>query len=190
MGKLKFLTLFLIIISIAGLTSWLLRTLSDEDKEYKTASKYEADYFLEDFVATAIDAKGKPSYRLEAKELKHFPVSTLVTLQKPYIEFYTDQTKPWQTWAEHGIVHETDQRMILTGKVRIHRAGEKNETAITLLTDSLTIDTRSKLAETEDDVDIQRGSDNISATGMRIDMLNDRLELLSKVQGKYEVPAK
>jgi len=190
MSKLRYLTLTFLIIGIAGLTSWLLRTLSDESKEYKTASKYEADYFLENFVAKVMDATGTPSYRIEAKELKHFPISTLVTLQKPYIEFYNEQTKPWQTWAENGTVYETDQRMVLTGKVRIHRAGNKHETAITLHTDSLSIDTLNKLAETEDDVEILRGNDNISATGMRIDMINDRLELLSKVQGKYEVPSK
>lgn len=188
MSKFRFLVLVLFIISIAGFTSWLLSSLDDQQLDRKATPEHEADYFLEGFIATALDRTGQPSYRLEAKQLKHYPMSNVVTLEKPYIEFYTAHPQPWQTWAKHGVMYEKTRQIELKGKVRIHRAGNKDEPPITLHTETLYIDTKTKLAETEAEVNIIRGNDTINATGMRIDMLQDRLELLSGVEGKYEVP--
>ncbi|MDH5180619.1 MAG: LPS export ABC transporter periplasmic protein LptC [Gammaproteobacteria bacterium] len=188
MGKFRFLILFVLIIGGAVFTSWLLKSLDEQQLDRKAVSEHEADYFLEGFTATAFDPAGKPSYRLEAALLQHYPISNVVKLQKPYIEFFTDHPQPWQTWAEQGTLHEKNRRVELTGKVRIHRAGGKDELPITLLTDTLYINTSTKLAETEARVNITRGKDEIFATGMRIDMLKDKLELMSKVEGKYAVP--
>lgn len=188
MSKPRFLILVFIVIGIAGFTSWLSNVLDDEKLGRKVLPEHEADYFLEGFTATSIDKTGRPSYRLEANQLKHYPVNRVVTLEKPYIEFYTAAPQPWQTWAKKGSLYEKNQQMELVGEVRIHRAGNKHEPAITLHTDSLYINTKSKVAETKAEVTINRGKDVISATGMRIDMLNDKLELLSSVEGKYEVP--
>lgn len=187
MGKFRYLAVALLVIGIAFLTSWLLRTLG-ETPLIKTALNREPDYFFNDFIATARDAQGKIRYRLEATQLQHFPYNYSMSLEKPYIELFNKQDKPWQTWAEQGIYFERRQLVTLTGKVRIHRAADAANQSVTLLTDSLTLDMRNKIAKTTADVQVTSGEDILNATGMMVDLQSGRVELHSRVKGKYEVP--
>lgn len=188
MGKFRFLIVALLVIGIAFFTSWLLRILGESPLDKTQLSSREPDYFFNDFVATARDIQGNITYRLEAKQLEHFPYNYSMSLDKPYIELFHEKARPWQTWAEQGIYHEKRQLMTLTGKVRIHRAADEVNQAITLLTDSMTLDMKKKIARTKADVQITSGEDILNATGMRVDLESGRVELHSKVKGKYEVP--
>lgn len=188
MGKLRYLAVALLVLGIAFFTSWLLRSLGEMPLVKRGAPSHEPDYFFDDFVATARDKEGNLTYRLEAKQLEHYPYNFSMTLDKPYIEVFHEKDPPWQTWAEQGVFYEKRQVAKLTGKVRIHRAADKTSQAVTLLTDSLTMDIEKQTAKTPDDVQITSGEDIINATGMEVDLKTGRLELHSKVQGKYEVP--
>lgn len=190
MGKLRFLTVALLVLGIAFFTSWLLRTLGQDPLVKKDRPNRERDYFFRDFVATARDVQGNITYRLEAKQLDHFPFNRSMTLEKPYIELFHEKTQPWQTWAEQGVYYEKRQLMNLKGKVRIHRAADETSQPITLLTDSLSMDMQTKIAETKDPVQITSGEDILNATGMKVNMESGRMELYSNVHGKYEVPQK
>lgn len=188
MGKIRFLAIALLVIGIAFFTSWLLRTLGETPLVKTDRANREPDYFFNDFVATARDIQGNITYRLEAKQLQHFPYNLSMRLEKPYIELFKEQTQPWQTWAEQGVFYEKRQLMTLSGKVRIHRAAGDLNQPVTLLTDSLTLDIRDKIAKTSDEVQITSGEDILYATGMLVNLETGRVELHSKVQGKYEVP--
>lgn len=188
MGKFRYLVVALLVIGIAFFTSWLLRTLGETPLVKTGAPNREPDYFFEEFIATARDKQGKISYRVEAKQLEHFPYNYSMTLEKPYIELFNKDDKPWQTWAEQGIFFEKRQLATLSGKVRIHRAADKTNQPVTLLTESITLDMDKKIAKTTADVQVTSGEDILNATGMMVDMKSGRVELHSKVKGKYEVP--
>ena len=188
MGKIRFLAIALLVIGIAFFTSWLLRTLGETPLVKTDGINREPDYFFNDFVATARNLQGDITYRLEAKRLQHLPYNRSMHLEKPYIELFHNKTKPWQTWAEQGVFYEKRRLVTLTGKVRIHRAADEVNQPVTLLTESLTLDMRDKIAKTSAEVQITSGEDILYATGMLVDLETGRVELHSKVQGKYEVP--
>lgn len=188
MGKYRYLAVALLVVGIAFFTSWLLRTLGETPLVKTGELNREPDYFFDEFVATARDAQGKISYRLEAKQLEHFPYNYSMTLEKPYIELFQEKGQPWQTWAEQGIFFEKRQLVTLSGKVRIHRAADEINQPVTLSTESITLDMRKKIAKTSSDVQVTSGEDILNATGMMVDLQSGRVELHSKVKGKYEVP--
>lgn len=190
MAKLRFLIIGLLILGIAFFTSWLLRTLGEPPLIKTGAPSRERDYYFTDFVATARDIQGNITYRLQAKQLEHFPYNDSMRLEKPYIEFFHKNGQPWQSWAQQGVFFEKKRLMKLTGKVRIHRAADGRDPPVTLLTDKLTMDMQDKIAKTTSDVQITSGDDVLNATGMQVDLETGRLELYSNVHGKYEVPKK
>ena len=190
MGKLRFLAVALFVIGIAFFTSWLLRTLGETPLVKTGTPTRERDYFFEEFVATAKDKLGNIQYRLEAQQLEHFPYNASMKLDKPYIELFHEKNRPWQTWADQGVFYENTQVATLSGKVRIHRAADEFNQPVTLVTDSVTLDMQNKVARTDADVQITSGEDILNAKGMVVDMQTGRVELHSKVQGKYEVPKK
>lgn len=188
MGKVRFLAVALLVIGIAFFTSWLLRTLGETPLVKKDQPVREADYFFNKFVATAKDSRGNIQYRLEARQLEHYPYNDSMELDKPYIELFHKQPLPWQTWAERGTYYEKRRIATLVGKVRIHRAADEGNPPVTLVTDNITLDMGKKIASTKAEVQITSGEDILNATGMVVDLQTGRLELHSKVQGKYEVP--
>ncbi|MDH5446911.1 MAG: LPS export ABC transporter periplasmic protein LptC [Gammaproteobacteria bacterium] len=188
MGKLRFLIIALLILGITLFTSWLLSNLGETPLVKSDKTSREPDYFFEGFDATARDKLGNINYRLEAQQLEHFPYNYSMRLEKPYIEVFNKLERPWQTWAEKGTFYENRRLMTLTGKVRIHRAANNGDKAITLLTDSITMDMKRKIAKTSADVEITSGEDVLNATGMKIDLKTGHIELQSKVKGKYDLP--
>jgi len=188
MGKLRFLAVALFVIGVAFFTSWLLRTLGETPLVKTGAVNREPDYYFEDFVATVRDKQGNLSYRLESKQLEHFPYNNSMVLSKPYIELFNEKGQPWQTWAEQGVYFERHQIINLTGKVRIHRAADEINQTVTLLTEAITMDMKKNIAQTNSDIQITSGEDILNATGMKVELDSGRVELHSKVQGKYEVP--
>ncbi len=188
MGKLRFLAVALVVLGIAFFTSWLLRTLGETPLVKTTGRSREADYYFNDFVATARDKQGNITYRLEAKQLEHFPYNFSMRLDKPYIEIFHNKEQPWQTWAERGVFFENRRLVTLEGKVRIHRAADNSSQAVTLLSDSITLDMKNKIAKTSSEVNITSGEDVLNATGMKVNLETGHVELQSKVQGKYDLP--
>ena len=188
MGKLRYIIVGLLIIGIAAFTSWLLSSVGETPLIKTTKQSREPDYFFDEIVATAMNPDGSPTYRLEAKQLEHFPYNSTMTMQKPYIEFFNATAKPWQCWSEQGTLHEKTNIVALKGKVRVHNAAYQDNRSITMLTDELYINTKMKQASTDADVEITSGNDVIYAKGMRVDLIKGHLELLSEVQGKYEAP--
>lgn len=188
MVKLRFLLVALLVIGAASFTSWLLRTLGESPLLKNGAINREPDYYFEGFAATARDIKGKVKYRLEAQQLEHFPYNESMLLRKPYIEMFGDKGQPWQAWAEQGVYFDTHRTINLTGTVRIHRAGDASNQAVTLLTDAITLDMKNNIAQTNSDIQLTSGDDILNATGLKVEMDTGRLELHSKVKGKYEAP--
>ena len=190
MGKLRFLVVALLVLGITLFTSWLLRNLGETPLVTTAGKSREPDYFFDGFESTARDREGNISYRLEAQQLEHFPYNSSMKLEKPYIEIFHKKKHPWQTWADNGVFYEKRRLITLAGKVRIHRAADETNQPVTLVTDSISLDMKNKIAKTSAEVQITSGEDVLNATGMTVDLATGHVELQSKVQGKYDLPNK
>ena len=187
-SRLRYLLVLLLVVIIASLSSWLLQTVEERFTIRRTPEKQSADYFMEDFTATAMNAKGTPEYAISASYLAHFPHNDTVHMRQPYISVFRDQLDPWQLVSDSGVVSENGTLILLNGEVTMQKGEGSVEKSVTLSTHDLKINTRSKTAVTEKQVKIVRSDSVIEATGMHIDLDSGKLELLANARGQYNAP--
>lgn len=186
-SRLRYLLLLLFVVIIASLSSWLLRTVEDRFAVRSSPEKQTADYFMEDFTATAMGTNGEPEYAVSASYLAHFPHNKTVHMRQPYISVFRDQLDPWQLVSNSGVVSDHGKHIELNGEVTMQKGKAGDAKAITLSTFDLAIDTSRKTADTEKNVKLERQGSVLEATGMRIDLEAGILELLSNARGQYYV---
>jgi len=150
----------------------------------------------EDVVAYAVarnastqyfDEQGKLSYSFESDKLSHFRPNdddslAYTSADKPYIVFY-ENASPWQVWADTGHI-DAEQNIQLSTNVEIQYTDELSKKT-TLQTEKLAIDTKLKLAKTDEPVTIRSPLGELTAVGMQADIQAKKIKLLSKVSGHH-----
>jgi len=187
MNRLGYIILFVIVIAIAATSSWLLNTVEVQPFSLVKPPRHDMDYFLTNFNATVMNEHGKPRYILRGSRLEHFPDDDSIDITLPDIKLFREQLSPWLVKSELGRVLNKGTLIYLNGKVSMFRPATKTEAQVDLKTSNLTIKTKDDFAETRDPVTIQFASHQLKATGMRVYMEEGRLELLSNVEGVYNV---
>ena len=76
----------------------------------------------------------------------------------------------------------------LTGEVNVRRRNLSTGEEIEIRTRELVLNVTPRTATTNAEVRIEQAGDWLRATGMNLDMINERYELLEAVQGHYEIP--
>ena len=187
-SRLRYLLVLLFVVIIASLSGWLLQTVEDRFAIRESPEKQTADYFMEDFTATAMNIKGTPEYAISASYLAHFPHNDTVHMKQPYISMFRDQLDPWQLVSDSGVVSQKGTIIKLSGEVTMQKGDAGAEKSVTLSTRDLDINTKTKTADTEKEVKIVRADSILEATGMHIDLESGVLELLSNARGLYNAP--
>lgn len=187
MNKLHLVTIILLIILIGAFTNWLLTSFETKPLISPREIRHDPDYFLENFTATLMNEAGLARYKLIANRLEHFPDDDSIVIQQLTLHLYRNQLPEWTARADQGVVYDKGKRIELTNQVRLHRPATPENAEITLLTRDLTIYPQREYAETGSAVTITSGRNEIQAVGMRLDLSNGRLELLSETKGKYVI---
>ncbi|MGI9317962.1 MAG: LPS export ABC transporter periplasmic protein LptC [bacterium] len=94
-----------------GLLDTPVAELSEEEKNA-------ADYYIENFVSTGMDALGK-KYVLRADRMVHYPYGDRALLDNPHIVQYDLDQTPRHIHAESGWLYNTTSKVLLTGDVRV-----------------------------------------------------------------------
>lgn len=189
MNRLGYIIFFMVIVAIAATSSWLLRKVELQPFSIVEPPRHDMDYFLTNFHATVMNKDGVPHYILKGTRLEHFPDDGSVDITLPTIDLYRNKLKlsPWKINSEQARIVNKGELIYLNGKVSMLRPATKSEPEIRLDTSNLTIKTDLDYAETRDAVYIQTQKHHIKATGMRVYLEEGRLELLSEVDGFYNV---
>jgi len=190
-GKLHYLTALLLIILLAIASGWVFESIEKNPILTKKKKRHDPDYFLKNFTATTMDKSGKPSYRVKAAHLNHYPDDDSIKILQPFFTFYAENRKAWTIQANEAVVLQKKDEIYLTGNVVLNQLSSvKKKQAIRLTAERLTIEPKRNLVHTRSKVKLYQGQSTIQAIGMRADMRKKRIEFLSKTRSHYVIPAK
>lgn len=145
---------------------------------YAIARNASTQYFNED---------GSLSYTFKSNKLSHYrpnndPRQSYTDVEGPDILVY-DDVAPWHIYAESARI-SADRVITLRENVRLEQ--QTNEHFLsTMTTSKLVLNSEQKLAHTDEAVTIKSHLGEVTAVGMRANMSNKNIKLLSKVRGRH-----
>lgn len=141
-----------------------------------------ADYYLRDAVVEVMDENGQLSYRLRTRELLRFNdrTSQMTDLQ---IDSLGGRQGVWQLQAGKAVVTENQEKLLLTGDVRMQTQGPGGATRLS--TPTLTVELQNDRMTTPDPVQVQGPEFSAQATGMQASFKSRDLTLMNNVRTRY-----
>lgn len=170
----------------AGLSGWLYYWLDEEPAEPRARRSLTPDYYMVNFERTTMGVDGAPHNVLRADYMQHFPDDDSTELENPSMEVYNADGPPWYIKAERGWVGADQEVVLLFGPVRVWRNNSLGDRELEVITTDLRILPDSQYAETDQPTTIISRTSVTHAIGMRADLGDQKLELLSEVRSRYE----
>ena len=178
-GRLAVLALAL----MAVWSVWWLRHLQTATAPGHIATPHRIDYTMEKFDVTAMDVDGKPQYHLQAESMSHFADDDSSEFVQPRVEFIAKNNTNLRLEGERGWMTSQGDEIRLLGAVRIEGFAKQ---PFTLLTRDVSFKPDDSLAETKAPIELTSAGLRISAVGVRVYIDQQRVQLLAKVQGRYD----
>ena len=185
MNSLRYVAILIIVLLLASLSGWWLAELRKTPAPIAEPDESHYDYFLTNFSTTVVNAQGKTAYLLKAAYMEHYPADNHAILTQPQLTLL-DTPATWKAQAQNGVVFIDQQTIDLKGDVVLKQTSTEAADVI-LMTEKLHINAAKKTLETTSKVKIHSGKDTIIATGLKANLADGQLELLSRVQGQYHV---
>ena len=170
---------------LAAFTWWLQHLVEPAIAPAKRSVRHDADYTMETFTVTQMNAAGQTHYRLQADLMEHYADDGSAHLVKPQVRFFSRERVPWTLAAETGTVAANNSEIRLTGAVLIERPASATQAPLRLTTSNVLIRPGDEYAETREPVMLQDPLNTTRAIGMRVRMNDEHVQLLSQVQGRY-----
>ena len=182
-------TLLLAVLLIAAISSFLWldqpETIGVEAEQVDMAG-LKADYYLENFETLAYDESGNVQYRLEGETLLHYPANSASELISPVLTMNRPERPSWTLKARAGWLTESDRSVRLNGEVFITRSSLEDQPAVEISTSEVLVLTNERQLQTDAEIEIRSEGWVLRSTGLRSDMTDGRLSLLSNVRATYD----
>lgn len=180
------LLLSLFFVAMAILTWWL--TSEKEERAGLTADRgHVPDYYMENFVSTEMGPLGFPARSLTAQRMLHYADDNSSELSRPRMMVLEQEKPPWVVRATMGWMSGDGTQVQLRGEVNIDRESGQGIRPTHLVTRDLNINTETQFAHTDQKVFITSLDDKVESVGMQSWLKAPvRIQLLSKVRGRYE----
>ncbi len=107
----NFITLLLVIAVVA---TWYLAPTPQPEP---TTAEISSDYFIVQFDRKQMDRQGRVASTFHADRLDHYPQLNRAEMVQPRAITYSDNAPPWYLRADHGVRHEEDNHISLSGDV-------------------------------------------------------------------------
>lgn len=183
MNKWRWIALLLLVVALSW---WLQRSAEPESQQAFEQMQHEPDYYMDEFELTSLNLAGKPAHKLYADNMKHYSTDDSATLERPHLVVFRNEDEFWDIRAESGLVLTGGETVLLQGEVTVLRITATDVEALQIYTSDLTVRPHAKYVETAAAVKIKDDRGETTAIGMRADLNQRRVELLSKVRGIYE----
>lgn len=145
------------------------------------------NYALFDFKATLLDDEGLLALTIEAPVLRNNARSGVGTVTRPKI-FLREGGIDWRIRANSAVVSADREYVSLAGEVNVVRYNVLENDLLEIDTRDLMVSVTPRLASTDARVDMRHAGDRLAATGMKLDLISDRFELLDDVSAVYDTP--
>lgn len=130
------------------------------------------------------DTDGRLARELAALSLEKWPGENRARLTEPQLQLVDGQQQRWWVQARLGWLDEDEQRLQLEQQVRLQREPQTGGLVVT--TETLRIDERDGLIETDQAVVLTSGNWHFTATGLRAALGRQQLQLLGNVRGIHD----
>jgi LPS export ABC transporter protein LptC len=178
----------LLLLALLAVLTWLLgRPANEPAAEPLAGLDTRLNYALRDFSGRLLDEQGLTSLELQAPLLRNDSETGIGTVEEPNIRIQQDNEE-WYISAESAVIGADREVINLIGTVNVRRRNVSTGEQIDIRTRELVLNVTPRTASTRAEVRIAQAGDWLSATGMNLDMINDRYELLDAVRGHYETP--
>ncbi|MBY6191497.1 LPS export ABC transporter periplasmic protein LptC [Microbulbifer agarilyticus] len=144
-----------------------------------------ADLIIRDARTRHYNIDGNLAYEVDAERITFFRFARRdrADLTEPRMMFYQGEDTKWRTESRKGIAFNNGQRVVLQGDVSV---AELPQPGITLRTPKIVLKPREEFAETDKVVTITDGANVTTGKGLRADLKQDKVEILSNVESRYE----
>ncbi|WP_271273432.1 LPS export ABC transporter periplasmic protein LptC [Aliamphritea hakodatensis] len=175
-----------IIVSISVFyLGWQDSTKKSAEKSDKPAHP-QADYFIKQSHVKDFATDGLQTQSLTAEFTEHLPTKQRLELQNPHLQFYTDGNITQSVTSNQAEMPDKNKHVEFIGNV-IVRDLQQPQQQQTLKTETLTVYTEKKLAQTAAKVTISDQSGRTTGVGMEADFNANTVELQSQVKGLHYV---
>jgi len=141
------------------------------------------DYYMDHFKLTVTDPLGAPRQWLDAERMLHYADQT-AELTAPLLRVAQSNSGEWRVRAQRGRI-ENDQDINLTGNVTIEYHSSATDPGMRLETDQLRVNMLANTGATDSPVTMVQRNVHVSAVGLRFDLNQQKMQLLSQVRGRY-----
>lgn len=186
--------LFSFIVAMVGLgLLWIEDYTAQTIQEDSEDASLLPDYYGEGLKNKIFSETGQLKNEFDALSSTHYPAQRYTDLIQPKVKAVAKNGEEWVIKSLSGRHFENDQKIVLTQEVLISPSTaasfasglSKDEEAATIRTSKLTLFTQTKIAETDQPVEVISPNGRIDAVGMIINIDQQRVEFLSQVKAKY-----
>lgn len=189
---LSLLTLVALTLLFVLLWEWSPKVFLPEKPEAGKADKYPTA-FLTNTEIIQYNKQGSIDYQFNANRLEHFQQQPnrksdkdYTEINQPYFILYEKDAPPWFVKAEYGHATTATDTLILQKNVHLWQTKKADEQDLELTTSKLILKPEDQYAETDKPVMIEAPGSTAHSVGMKADMKQGRIELLSRVRGVHE----
>lgn len=175
---------FGVLILAAVASGLLLSGLEGDHDAEPPRARLVAGYYLDDAELVGTGDDGRVLYRVSTRRALESLDDGGVNLEDVRVSYAPQSDVPWDLTAEAGHIPPDGKILQLMGNVvAITREGAR--APATIRTDSLELNPDTYVASTDDKVVIEYSGNEIFATGLRVFLKEDRVQLISNVNGKF-----
>lgn len=179
--------LLLAALSLAAIaTQYLVWINRDRTDEHTYAGPPRSDYTLTGFTLDALDTDGRRTFQVSGPHLARRGDDGSIFVTTPDYELLDGAGNPWKGKSDSAWVNKDGSVMKLLGHVEMHRQGGDKQASLDLLTRDLTTWPKQRRMETAAEATITQPGSILRGVGLRGDLNEKTLELLSDVESTIE----
>lgn len=141
--------------------------------------------FVQQVKVTVMGKTGHWSYQFFSPSALHYTKDNRTAFTAPRLNFYQENAPIWQAQAERGEAINGNEEVRLFGAVKLSQARGLRNLSTDITTDTAVIYPDKRIITTQDKVIALRPDAKITGVGMKMNMDQQTLELLSQVNGFY-----
>lgn len=178
----------IILLALLASLTWILSRESGE-VEQRPIRRFDTrlNYALYDFAGRLLDVEGSIKLEFQAPVLRSDARSGVGTIESPEIRIQQEDEQ-WYITAESAIITADQEHVSLVGDVNLERENQLTGELLEISTMDVMLNVTPRTASSDSEVKIRHLNNRLDATGMRLDLVAKRFELMKDVRAYYEIP--
>ncbi|MEH6604897.1 MAG: LPS export ABC transporter periplasmic protein LptC [Pseudomonadales bacterium] len=174
-------TLNILSIGLAAIAIALLLPPANETHAPSTSKQDTVDLYLEQAIYHQYNQTGRLHNTASASTVTHYQQAKTTLLTEPEFLAYSDDGTAWRTTASTAQLLADGNTIELKDSVKVVNTKE----GLVIRTEFVTGNTQTNLVSTELEIIIESPEGRTTAVGLRGDLNQEKLELLSDVKSTY-----